>query len=54
MAARFAATGYPTTLFFDAQGRLVSQRMGEVSWPTLSDKVGRIKGRNALTWRDLK
>ena len=43
VAARFAAAGYPTTLFFDAQGRLVAQRMGEVSWPTLSDKVERIR-----------
>ncbi|MFT3857689.1 MAG: redoxin domain-containing protein [Aquabacterium sp.] len=39
MAARFKVEGYPTTLFFDAQGRLVSQRIGELSWATLTDKV---------------
>jgi len=44
VAARFAAAGYPTTLFFDAQGRLVAQRMGEVSWATLSEQVARIRG----------
>ena len=42
VAARFAAAGYPTTLFFDAQGRLVEQRMGEVAWATLQDKVAQI------------
>ena len=38
-AARYAAAGYPTTLFFDAQGRLVAQRMGEVSWASLTNYV---------------
>lgn len=50
VAARYAAAGYPTTLFFDAQGRLVAQRMGEVSWATLQDKV-RGLGAQASTQR---
>jgi thiol-disulfide isomerase/thioredoxin len=43
LAARFGVVGYPTTLFFDAQGRLVSQRVGELSWATLSEKVQAIR-----------
>ena len=39
VAATFDASAYPTTLFFDAQGRLVARRTGEVSWATLLDKV---------------
>ena len=50
VAARYAAAGYPTTLFFDAQGRLVEQRMGEVSWATLQDKVQDL-GAQASTQR---
>lgn len=38
-AARFDVVGYPTTLFFDAQGRLVARRMGELSSATLQAKV---------------
>lgn len=39
VAAAFGASAYPTTLFFDAQGRLVAQRVGELSWATLAQKV---------------
>lgn len=38
-AARFDVVGYPTTLFFDAQGRLVARRVGELSSATLQAKV---------------
>lgn len=31
--------GYPTTLFFDAQGRLVSVRVGELSSATLAERL---------------
>jgi thiol-disulfide isomerase/thioredoxin len=39
IAAAFDASAYPSTLFFDAQGRLVARRIGELSWPTLLEKV---------------
>lgn len=35
-AAHFRQQGLPTTLFFDAEGRLVSTRMGELSLATLT------------------
>lgn len=38
-AAAFAAHGLPTTLFFDARGRLVSARTGELSAATLEDRL---------------
>lgn len=39
-AAEFKAPGFPTTLFFDAEGRLVSVRMGELSLATLNERLG--------------
>lgn len=38
-AAHFKAPGFPTTLFFDARGVLVSVRMGELSPATLSERL---------------
>lgn len=38
-AAQFKAPGFPTTLFFDAKGELVSVRMGELSAATLSERL---------------
>src|SRR5690606_28498491 len=31
--------GLPTTLFFDAQGRRVDSHMGEITMPSLKDKI---------------
>lgn len=33
--------GLPTTLFFDAEGRLVDAHLGEMTMPSLKDKVSR-------------
>lgn len=41
-SAAFKQQGYPTTLFFDAQGRLVSRRIGELSAATLDERLARI------------
>ncbi len=41
-SAVFRQQGYPTTLFFDAQGRLVSRRLGELSAATLAEKLDQI------------
>lgn len=38
-SAAFQQQGYPTTLFFDAQGRLVGRRIGELSAATLDEKL---------------
>ena len=38
----FNQRGLPITLFFDAKGRLVSARTGELSAATLAEKLGRI------------
>ena len=38
-AAAFKQGALPTTLFFDAEGRLVSTRIGELSAATLSEKL---------------
>jgi thiol-disulfide isomerase/thioredoxin len=40
--AAFRQKGYPTTLFFDARGRLVSSRIGEVSAATLAERLEQI------------
>lgn len=34
------AVGYPTTLFYDAQGRLVARHMGELSRAQLNEQLG--------------
>jgi len=39
VTAVFKAPGFPTTLFFDAKGRLVSVRMGELSAATLRQRL---------------
>ena len=39
LAAAYGVSAYPTTLFVDAQGRLVEQRMGELTAATLQQKV---------------
>jgi thiol-disulfide isomerase/thioredoxin len=38
-SAAFQQQGYPTTLFFNAKGELVSSRIGELSAATLSQKL---------------
>ena len=38
-AAAFKAPGFPTTLFFDSQGVLVSVRVGELSPATLKERL---------------
>lgn len=34
-----ASSGYPTTLFYDAKGRLYLRHMGELSRATLEEKI---------------
>ncbi|MEW6099970.1 MAG: TlpA disulfide reductase family protein [Pseudomonadota bacterium] len=41
-SAYFRQQGYPTTLFFDRQGRLVAVRVGELSAATLAQRLGRL------------
>ena len=41
-SATFKQQGYPTTLFFDANGSLVSRRIGELSSATLAQKLEQI------------
>ncbi|MPZ46438.1 MAG: hypothetical protein GEV05_24230 [Betaproteobacteria bacterium] len=41
-SAAFQQQGYPTTLFFDAKGSLVSRRIGELSAATLGEKLRQI------------
>lgn len=43
VAARLDVRAYPTTLFFDAQGRLVERRVGELSAATLAQKLDAVK-----------
>lgn len=38
-SAAFQQNGYPTTLFFDSHGELVSVRTGELSDATLSERL---------------
>ncbi|AEC21260.1 redoxin domain-containing protein [Pusillimonas sp. T7-7] len=33
--------GLPTTLFFDAEGRMVDSHLGEITMPSLKDKISR-------------
>ena len=39
----FQQKGYPTTLFFNAQGELVSTRVGELSAATLAERLQQLK-----------
>ncbi len=41
--AALDAAGLPTTLFYDAQGRLVARRIGELSPATLAEQLARIR-----------
>ncbi|RVT51362.1 TlpA disulfide reductase family protein [Rubrivivax albus] len=41
--AALDAAGLPTTLFYDAQGRLVARRIGELSSATLAEQLARIR-----------
>ena len=41
--AVFNESALPTTLFFDAKGRLVSTRVGALSEATLGERLGAIK-----------
>ena len=41
-SAAFQQKGYPTTLFFDARGSLVSSRIGELSAATLDERLKQI------------
>lgn len=38
-SAAFNQVGYPTTLLFDAQGRMVGRHLGALSDATLADKL---------------
>ena len=42
IAKQYDARGLPTTLFFDATGRLIDKRMGELSHATLMDRLSTI------------
>jgi thiol-disulfide isomerase/thioredoxin len=46
--AAFNQRGLPTTLFFDAEGRLVSIRTGELSAASLADKLEEVSGSQPL------
>jgi len=43
VAARLGASGVPTTLFYDATGRLRTRHVGELSPATLTDKLAAIR-----------
>ena len=43
VAARLGAAGMPTTLFYDAAGRLRTRHVGELSPATLADKLAAIR-----------
>lgn len=43
LSTRTGTSGYPTTLFYDAQGRLYLRHMGELSRATLEEKINRLK-----------
>ena len=48
LSQQFSVRGYPTTLFFDAQGTLRSVHIGELSPATLAAEVRRIVPRVAV------
>lgn len=41
-SSRTGSSGYPTTLFYDAKGRLSLRHMGELSRATLDEKINRL------------
>ena len=44
LSARTGSSGYPTTLFYDAKGRLATRHMGELSAATLEEKINQLRG----------
>ena len=48
VARDYAVLGYPTTLFFDAQGKLVEQHLGEMSDATLAYQLDNMTERPKL------
>jgi hypothetical protein len=42
-AAAFKQRALPMTLFFDAEGRLVSTRIGELSSATLTERLAEMR-----------
>ena len=42
-STRTASSGYPTTLFYDAKGRLSQRHMGELSRATLEEKIANLQ-----------
>ena len=42
LSTRTGAAGYPTTLFYDAKGRLYLRHTGELSRATLDEKINRL------------
>ncbi len=47
--ARFGQRALPTTLFFDATGRLVDQRIGELSQATLAQRLDALRPSSSST-----
>jgi len=43
LSRQTASPGLPTTLFFDARGRLVDRRMGELSPATLAERLDMVR-----------
>lgn len=43
VSARTGSSGYPTTLFYDAKGRLATRHMGELSAATLEHKIDQLR-----------
>jgi thiol-disulfide isomerase/thioredoxin len=44
-SGKLQSTAFPTTLFFDAQGKLVDKRMGELSAATLAERLESLRGK---------
>ena len=42
LSTRTGSSGYPTTLFYDAKGRLSSRHLGELSAATLEEKINHL------------
>ena len=45
VARASGVSGYPTTLFYDAQGKLVARHMGELSKAKLAEHLDTLRGR---------
>ena len=43
LSARTGSSGYPTTLFYDAKGRLASRHVGELYAAILGDKINQLR-----------